>query len=81
LLKEIHVCSSNSGKEHLEAACTDLERIRKLKKEAEFLEASWRAKAASVQQVAQKFFFFIFFLHFLNGVCGLICWKNGNISC
>lgn len=50
LLKEIHVCSSNSGKEHLEAACTDLERIRKLKKEAEFLEASWRAKAASVQQ-------------------------------
>ncbi|KAH9317532.1 hypothetical protein KI387_019301, partial [Taxus chinensis] len=50
LLKEIHVCSSNTDKEHLEAACTDLESIRKLKKEAEFLEASFRAKAASVQQ-------------------------------
>ncbi|XP_057865210.2 uncharacterized protein LOC131072923 isoform X1 [Cryptomeria japonica] len=50
LLKEMHLCSSNSDKEHLEAACTDLERIRKLKKEAEFLEASLRAKAASVQQ-------------------------------
>lgn len=50
LLKEIHLCSSNSDKEHLEAACTDLESIRKLKKEAEFLEASLRAKAASVQQ-------------------------------
>lgn len=50
LFKEIHLCSSNSDKEHLEAACTDLESIRKLKKEAEFLEASLRAKAASVQQ-------------------------------
>ncbi|ERM98939.1 uncharacterized protein LOC18426964 isoform X1 [Amborella trichopoda] len=50
LLQELHVCSSNSGKEHLKAACSDLERIRKLKKEAEFLEASFRAKAASLQQ-------------------------------
>eukprot|EP00252_Welwitschia_mirabilis_P004739 TRINITY_DN1502_c0_g1_i2.p1 TRINITY_DN1502_c0_g1~~TRINITY_DN1502_c0_g1_i2.p1 ORF type:complete len:865 (-),score=201.99 TRINITY_DN1502_c0_g1_i2:380-2974(-) len=50
LLKEIHVCGSNSDKEHLEAACTDLERIRKLKKEAEFLEASLKAKALSLQQ-------------------------------
>lgn len=57
LLKEIHVCSSNSGKEHLEAACTDLERIRKLKKEAEFLEASWRAKAASLQQGIEDNYF------------------------
>ncbi|KAF9591409.1 hypothetical protein IFM89_004107 [Coptis chinensis] len=50
LLQEVHVSSSNSGKEHLKAACSDLERIRKLKKEAEFLEASFRAKAASFQQ-------------------------------
>ncbi|KAJ6914601.1 hypothetical protein NC651_016778 [Populus alba x Populus x berolinensis] len=52
LLKELHVSSSNSGKEHLKAACSDLEKIRKLKKEAEFLEASFRAKAASLQQAA-----------------------------
>ncbi|XP_068662982.1 uncharacterized protein [Aristolochia californica] len=50
LLQEIHLSSSNPGKEHLKAACSDLERIRKLKKEAEFLEASFRAKAASLQQ-------------------------------
>ncbi|XP_077241312.1 uncharacterized protein LOC143881873 isoform X2 [Tasmannia lanceolata] len=50
LLQEVHVSSSNPGKEHLKAACSDLERIRKLKKEAEFLEASFRAKAASLQQ-------------------------------
>ncbi|XP_010246031.1 PREDICTED: uncharacterized protein LOC104589406 [Nelumbo nucifera] len=50
LLQELHVSSSNSGKEHLKAACSDLERIRKLKKEAEFLEASFRAKTASLQQ-------------------------------
>eukprot|EP00257_Ricinus_communis_P022061 XP_015581689.1 uncharacterized protein LOC8269720 [Ricinus communis] len=50
LLQELHVSSSNSGKEQLKAACSDLERIRKLKKEAEFLEASFRAKAASLQQ-------------------------------
>ncbi|OVA14422.1 LETM1-like [Macleaya cordata] len=52
LLQELHVSSSNHGKEHLKAACSDLERIRKLKKEAEFLEASFRAKAASLQQEA-----------------------------
>ncbi|CAK7341915.1 unnamed protein product [Dovyalis caffra] len=50
LLQDWHVSSSNSGKEHLKAACSDLEKIRKLKKEAEFLEASFRAKAASLQQ-------------------------------
>ncbi|XP_073317093.1 uncharacterized protein [Primulina huaijiensis] len=51
LLQELHVSSSSSGKEHLKAACSDLERIRRLKKEAEFLEASFRAKEASLQQV------------------------------
>lgn len=51
LLQELHLSSSNSGKEHLKAACSDLEKIRKLKKEAEFLEASFRAKAASLEQV------------------------------
>ncbi|XP_058207438.1 uncharacterized protein LOC131320674 isoform X1 [Rhododendron vialii] len=50
LLQELHVSSSISGKEHLKAACTDLERIRRLKKEAEYLEASFRAKADSLQQ-------------------------------
>ncbi|KAL6988461.1 hypothetical protein U1Q18_014212 [Sarracenia purpurea var. burkii] len=50
LLQELHVSSSSSGKEQLKAACSDLERIRRLKKEAEFLEASFRAKAASLQQ-------------------------------
>ena len=39
LLQELHVSSSNSGKEDLQAACSDLEMIRRLKKEAEFLEA------------------------------------------
>ncbi|KAK1300350.1 hypothetical protein QJS10_CPB13g01513 [Acorus calamus] len=50
LLQELHLSNAGSGKEHLKAACSDLERIRKLKKEAEFLEASFRAKAASLQQ-------------------------------
>ncbi|CAA2961531.1 Ca2+-binding transmembrane LETM1 MRS7 [Olea europaea subsp. europaea] len=50
LLQELHVKSSSSGKDHIKAACSDLERIRRLKKEAEFLEASFRAKAASLQQ-------------------------------
>nr|XP_043631146.1 uncharacterized protein LOC122602607 [Erigeron canadensis] len=50
LLQELHVSNSNSGKEHLKAACSDLEKMRKLKKEAEFLEASFRAKAASLRQ-------------------------------
>jgi len=45
LLQELHSSSSNSGKEDLKAACSDLEMIRRLKKEAEFLEASFRAKA------------------------------------
>ncbi|KAL5739990.1 hypothetical protein ACOSP7_028872 [Xanthoceras sorbifolium] len=50
LLQELHMSSSTSGKEQLKAACSDLEKIRKLKKEAEFLEVSFRAKAASLQQ-------------------------------
>lgn len=50
LIQEMHVSSSGTGKEHLKAACSDLEKIRKLKKEAEFLEASFRAKAASLQE-------------------------------
>ncbi|XP_057534023.1 uncharacterized protein LOC130812535 [Amaranthus tricolor] len=50
LIQEMHVSSSSSGKEQLKAACSDLEKIRKLKKEAEFLEASFRAKAASLQE-------------------------------
>ncbi|MED6156547.1 hypothetical protein PIB30_015433 [Stylosanthes scabra] len=50
LLQELHVSSSSSGKEHIKAACSDLEKIRKLRKEAEFLEASFRAKADSLQQ-------------------------------
>lgn len=43
--------NSSSGKEQIKAACSDLEKIRKLKKEAEFLEATFRAKTASLQQV------------------------------
>ncbi|CAD5322737.1 unnamed protein product [Arabidopsis thaliana] len=54
LLQELYVSNSSSGKEQIKAACSDLEKIRKLKKEAEFLEATFRAKAASLQQV---FFF------------------------
>ncbi|XP_027936616.1 uncharacterized protein LOC114191570 isoform X1 [Vigna unguiculata] len=50
LLEELHVSSSSSGKEHLKAACSDLEKIRKLWKEAEFLVASFRAKADSLHE-------------------------------
>ncbi|CAN1277504.1 hypothetical protein LINPERPRIM_LOCUS16342 [Linum perenne] len=50
LLQEVHVSSSVQGKEQLKAACSDLEKIRKLKKEAEFLEVSFRAKAESLEQ-------------------------------
>ncbi|CAL1394875.1 unnamed protein product [Linum trigynum] len=50
LLQEFHVSSSSRGKEQLKAACSDLEKIRKLKKEAEFLEVSFRAKAESLDQ-------------------------------
>ncbi|KAJ6864774.1 hypothetical protein NC651_035362 [Populus alba x Populus x berolinensis] len=50
LHQELPASSSNSGKEHIKAACSDLEKIRKLKKEAEFLEASFRTKATSLQQ-------------------------------
>ncbi|XP_009620650.1 uncharacterized protein [Nicotiana tomentosiformis] len=50
LLQELHMSSTSSQKEHLKAACSDLERIRRLKKEAEFLEVSFRTKAAFLQQ-------------------------------
>ncbi|KAI4370164.1 hypothetical protein MLD38_018540 [Melastoma candidum] len=50
LLQELHVSNSTSGKEHIQAACSDLEKIRRLMKEAEFLEASFRAKTASLHQ-------------------------------
>ncbi|CAA7026767.1 unnamed protein product [Microthlaspi erraticum] len=50
LLQQLNASSSASGKEQIKAACSDLEKIRKLKKEAEFLEASFRAKAASLQE-------------------------------
>ncbi|ESQ48887.1 hypothetical protein EUTSA_v10020029mg [Eutrema salsugineum] len=50
LLQELYVSNSSSGKEQIKAACSDLEKIRKLKKEAEFLEATFRAKTASLQQ-------------------------------
>ncbi|RDX75516.1 hypothetical protein CR513_44590, partial [Mucuna pruriens] len=50
LLQELYVSSASSGKEHLKAVCSVLEKIRKLKKEAEFLEASFKAKAYSLQQ-------------------------------
>ncbi|KAK1404694.1 LETM1 domain-containing protein [Heracleum sosnowskyi] len=56
LLQELHVSSDSSRKEHLKAACSDLERMRKLKKEAEFLEASFRAKAASLQEVDDLYY-------------------------
>ncbi|CAH9063660.1 unnamed protein product, partial [Cuscuta europaea] len=49
LLKQLHMSKSSSG-EQLKAACSDLERIRILKKEAEFLEASFSAKAASLKK-------------------------------
>ncbi|BBH07599.1 LETM1-like protein, partial [Prunus dulcis] len=54
LLQDLHVSSSNSGKEHIKAACSDLEKIRKLKKEAEFLEASFRTKAASLKEEGNR---------------------------
>ncbi|CAN4094112.1 unnamed protein product [Withania somnifera] len=50
LLQELHMSSDSSQKEQLKAACSDLERIRKIKKEAEFLEVSFRTKAAFLQQ-------------------------------
>ncbi|KAK4348327.1 hypothetical protein RND71_031082 [Anisodus tanguticus] len=50
LLQELHMSSASSQKEHLKAACSELERIRRLKKEAEFLEVSFRTKAAFLQQ-------------------------------
>ncbi|KAF3668308.1 hypothetical protein T459_22439 [Capsicum annuum] len=50
LLQELHMSSDSSQKENLKAACSDLERIRRIKKEAEFLEVSFRTKAAFLQQ-------------------------------
>ncbi|KAM0899071.1 hypothetical protein ACQ4PT_021513 [Festuca glaucescens] len=54
LLQELHLSSPNSGKEDLKAACSDLEMIRRLKKEAEFLEAYFRAKAEYLEASAAK---------------------------
>uniref|UniRef100_A0A0E0AWR2 Uncharacterized protein n=1 Tax=Oryza glumipatula TaxID=40148 RepID=A0A0E0AWR2_9ORYZ len=54
LLQELHLSSSNSGKEDLRAACSDLEMIRRLKKEAEFLEASFRAKTEFLEADASS---------------------------
>ncbi|KAL6526412.1 hypothetical protein OROHE_015421 [Orobanche hederae] len=54
LLQDMYVSSSSSGNEHLKAVCSGLERIRRLKKETEFLEASFIAKTASLQQAAVK---------------------------
>eukprot|EP00267_Zea_mays_P049486 XP_020402168.1 uncharacterized protein LOC103641321 isoform X4 [Zea mays] len=51
LLQELHVSSSHSGKEDLKAACSDLEMIRRLKKEAELLEASFLAKAEYLELI------------------------------
>ena len=62
LLQELHVSSSNSGKEDLQAACSDLEMIRRLKKEAEFLEASFRAKAEYLEVSLLAFFYFQYLL-------------------
>lgn len=64
LLQELHLSSSSSGKEHLQAACSDLERIRRIKKEAEFLEVSFRAKEASLQQVILQLMFSLYFILF-----------------
>jgi len=58
LLQELHVSSSNSGKEDLQAACSDLEMIRRLKKEAEFLEASFRAKAEYLEVSLLALFYY-----------------------
>lgn len=55
-LQELYASSASSGKEHLKAAYSVLEKIRKLKKEAEFLEASFRAKADSLQEVCLHLF-------------------------
>ena len=59
LLQQLNASSSASGKEEIKAACSNLEKIRKLKKEAEFLEASFRAKAASLQEVFTCYFKFL----------------------
>jgi hypothetical protein len=58
LLQELHVSSSHSGKEDLKAACSDLEMIRRLKKEAELLEASFLAKAEYLEVSLLAFFYF-----------------------
>lgn len=74
LLQDLHVSNSKSGKEHIKAACSDLEKIRKLKKEAEFLEASFRAKAASLRQV----FIFILLLYFAEDCVPAMFWPPKN---
>ncbi|CAN0847198.1 hypothetical protein LINGRAHAP2_LOCUS4844 [Linum grandiflorum] len=74
LLQEVHVSSSVQGKEQLKAACSDLEKIRKLKKEAEFLEVSFRAKAESLEQISLfKFGVSDFYQKNLRGTRKIIC--------
>jgi hypothetical protein len=56
LLQELHISSSNYGKEDLKAACSDLEMIRRLKEEAKFLEASFRVKAEYLEVIIAGYF-------------------------
>jgi seryl-tRNA synthetase len=67
LLQELHASSASSGKEHLKAAYSVLEKIQKLKKEAKFLEASFSAKEDSLQEVC---------LHLFRLLCQLVPWKR-----
>lgn len=78
LLQELHLSSTNSGREHLKAACSDLEKMRKLKKEAEFLEASFRAKAALLQQVFHYLndLWYVSELDGKRSACEVIVWLN-----
>jgi hypothetical protein len=57
LLQELHISSSNYGKEDLKAVCSDLEMIRRLKEEAKFLEASFWAKAEYLEVIIAGYFF------------------------
>jgi seryl-tRNA synthetase len=67
LLQELYASSASSGKEHLKAAYSVLEKIQKLKKEAKFLEASFSAKEDSLQEVC---------LHLFRLLCQLVPWKR-----
>ncbi|WJX84860.1 hypothetical protein P8452_67387 [Trifolium repens] len=54
LLQELYASSASSGKEHLKAAYSVLEKIQKLEKEAKFLEASFSAKEDSLQEIEHR---------------------------